>query len=96
MQPDSRGSLLVTNKEADSLVTLIVIDKASLCAEPLSIIRNLHHQIKQTNCNVHRACACCLGQWVNNQRQSKTNGKLSAERIELLDGLSFGWSRVRN
>jgi len=49
------------------------------------------------HCNVHRACACCLGQWVNNQRQSKTNGKLSAERIEqLLDGLSFGWSRVRN
>ncbi len=46
------------------------------------------------HCNVHQAC--CLGQWVNNQRRSKMNGKLSAERIELLDGLSFGWSRVRN
>ena len=46
------------------------------------------------HCNVHRAC--CLGQWVNNQRRSKTNGKLSAERIALLDGLSFGWSRVEN
>jgi hypothetical protein len=45
------------------------------------------------HCNVR--WACCLGQWVNNQRRSKKNGKLSANRIELLDGLGFEWSRVR-
>ena len=44
------------------------------------------------HCNVYRACS--LGQWVNNQRQSKKNGKLSAKRIELLDSLGFEWSRV--
>lgn len=44
------------------------------------------------HCNVYRACS--LGQWVNNQRQSKKNGKLSAKRIELLDILGFEWSRV--
>ncbi len=32
----------------DDLVTLIIIQKVSLCAKPLPIVRNLHHQIKQT------------------------------------------------
>jgi hypothetical protein len=44
------------------------------------------------HCNVHRACS--LGQWVNHQRRTKKNGKLSAKRIELLDNLGFEWSRV--
>ena len=44
------------------------------------------------HCNVYRACS--LGQWVNNQRRSKNNGKLSAKRIESLDILGFEWSRV--
>ncbi len=44
------------------------------------------------HCNVHRAYS--LGQWVNHQRQTKKNGKLSAKRIELLDNLGFEWSRV--
>ena len=39
------------------------------------------------HCNVSRACS--LGQWVNNQRRSKKKGKLSAERIKLLDILGF-------
>ena len=57
----TRKFSLVTNKEADSLVTLVVIDKASLCAEPLSVIRNLHHQIKQTKNCCERAASVAFG-----------------------------------
>ena len=46
-----------------------------------------HHQ---GLCIVHRTC--CLGKWVNNQRQSKQNGKLPTKRIRLLDALGFAWS----
>jgi hypothetical protein len=34
----------------------------------------------------------CLGEWVNNQRRSKKNCKLSSNRIRLLDALGFAWS----
>jgi hypothetical protein len=52
-QSKEANNLLVANKEADSLVPLHVIDKASLCAEPCSIVQNLHHQMKQTK-------KCCV------------------------------------
>jgi hypothetical protein len=44
------------------------------------------------HCNIYWACS--LGQWVNNQRQSKKKGKLSAKRVKLLDILGFQWSQV--
>jgi hypothetical protein len=43
------------------------------------------------HCNVPRDFSC-LGKWVNNQRQSNKNCKLSSNRIQLLDALGFAWS----
>jgi hypothetical protein len=46
---------LVTKEDADNLVTLVVINKDSHCANPCSIFYFLHHQIKQKKCGVRIA-----------------------------------------
>ncbi|KAL7447868.1 hypothetical protein ACHAWC_000168, partial [Mediolabrus comicus] len=49
------------------------------------------YEKKHGNTNVSQKQGGSLGYWVDRQRQARRNGKLSKERIQLLDEIGFVW-----
>ena len=51
------------------------------------------YKLEYKDCNVPTDCSHSpkLRSWVNTQRQAYKRGKLSPERIKLLDDLGFRW-----
>ena len=76
---------------ADSLTTILVRETTENWME-------MYGQLKQyiedhCDSNVPQKHSK-LGVWINSQRTAKNNGKLSTERIQLLDAIGFTWDQI--
>ena len=78
-----------------------LLDKIEFVWQPKSrdwramYLRLLEYKKAHGNCNVPQKWSkdMKLARWVSAQRQEKSEGKITEERLRLLDGIGFEWNR---